>query len=917
MLLTLLVLLTIIGLILFVPVIRRLVVSNQVLKLFKKMLPQISQTEQEALDAGTVWWDGDLFSGKPDWNKLLAYPKPQFSEEEQAFLDGPVEQLCDMLDEWQITHELKDLPPEIWQFIKEQGFFGLIIPKQYGGYGFSALAHSQVVMKIGSRSGTAAVTVMVPNSLGPAELLLHYGTEEQKKYYLPRLAKGQEVPCFGLTSPDAGSDAGSIPDYAIVCKGEFEGKQDVLGMRVTWEKRYITLGPVATILGLAFKLYDPDHLLGQQEDLGITLALIPTNTPGLNIGRRHFPLNAAFQNGPNSGKDVFIPMEWIIGGQAGVGQGWKMLMNCLAAGRSISLPATSVGGAKLAARTCGAYSRVRVQFKTPIGYFEGIEEALARIGGYTYMMEAARTMTAGAVDLGEKPSVISAIVKYHLTERARQAVNDAMDIHGGKGICLGPRNYIGRSYQHIPVSITVEGANILTRNMIIFGQGAIRCHPYILQEVNAAHSSDQKHASETFDAALVGHVLFSMRNTVNCLAYGLFGKFMKKDIPENSAPEVSAYYQQLTRLSVNFAFLADIALVILGGSLKRKERLSARLGDILSMLYLCSATLKRFEEEGRQQADLPLLHWSMQDAIYQIQQAFDEFLDNFPGNKAFSWLLKRWIFPLGKPFSPPSDDIGHAISRLMMEPGEARDRLTRGIYVPTAEGEAMADLEEALKCAIECAPLEAKVRSAVKAGKITAQGKEQITQAYHLNVITVSEADALKKLHELRSRVIKVDDFSQDFTYEPVDLNLTKRTEQFEQPWQAPQSHQPEQPVPTEAVIAASAALMAESETIPDDSESEFSSLEAVEQTGDENMPSQETNETALESQPDESTAPSSPGVDKSPDEIPMEQAEAEIPANTTESDPIVESQDTGTKARRNKSGKKGKPSQSRNDQAE
>lgn len=782
MLLTLFILLAIIALILFVPVIRRLAVSNQILKLFRKMLPQISQTEQEALDAGTVWWDGDLFSGKPDWNKLLAYPKPQLSEAEQAFLDGPVEQLCDMLDEWKITHDLKDLPPEIWQFIKDNGFFGLIIPKQYGGYGFSALAHSQVVMKIGSRSGTAAVTVMVPNSLGPAELLLHYGTDEQKNHYLPRLAKGQEVPCFGLTAPDAGSDAGSIPDYGIVCKGEFNGRQDVLGMRVTWEKRYITLGPVATILGLAFKLYDPDQILGAQKDLGITLALIPTDTPGLNIGRRHYPLNGAFQNGPNSGRDVFIPMEWIIGGQDGVGQGWKMLMNCLAAGRSISLPATSTGGAKLAARTSGAYSRVRVQFKTPIGYFEGIEEALARIGGNSYMMEAARTMTAGAVDLGEKPSVISAIVKYHLTERGRQAINDAMDIHGGKAICLGPRNYIGRTYQQIPVSITVEGANILTRNMIIFGQGAIRCHPFILQEVNAAHDSDRKRASETFDAALVGHVLFSMRNTENCMIYGLFGRFIKSGIPAGSALEVAQYYQQLTRLSINFAFLADIALVILGGSLKRKERLSARLGDILSLLYLCSATLKRFEDDGRPQADLPLLHWSMQDAIYRIQQAFDEFLDNFPGNKVFVWLLKKWIFPLGKPFSLPSDDLGHAIARLMMEPGEARDRLTRGIYSPTSGDDPLADLENALKLAIEYAPLEAKVRAAMKSGQVTAQGKEQIVQAYHLNVITAEEADQLKTLHDLRSRVIKVDDFSPDLAYEAADSGAATQAAQPVQP---------------------------------------------------------------------------------------------------------------------------------------
>ncbi|MBA3755678.1 MAG: acyl-CoA dehydrogenase [Nitrosomonas sp.] len=757
------------GLILAVPAIRRLLVSNQILKIFRKMLPQISQTEQEALDAGTVWWEGELFSGKPDWKKLLAYPKPQLTAEEQAFLNGQVEQLCAMLDEWKITHELKDLPPDVWQFIKEKGFFGLIIPKQYGGYGFSALAHSEVVMKIGSRSGTAAVTVMVPNSLGPAELLLHYGTEKQKEYYLPRLAKGLEVPCFALTSPDAGSDAGAMPDFGVVCRGEYDGKQDVLGMRVTWEKRYITLGPIATLLGLAFKLYDPDRLLGGEENLGITLALIPTKTPGVNIGRRHYPLNAAFQNGPNSGKEVFIPMDWIIGGQEGVGQGWRMLMNCLAAGRAISLPATSVGAAKLAARTSGAYSRVRTQFKTPIGYFEGIEEALARIGGNTYMMDAARVMTAGAVDLGEKPSVASAIVKYHMTERGRQAVNDAMDIHGGKGICIGPRNYLGRTYQQIPVSITVEGANILTRNMIIFGQGAMRCHPYLLKEVNATHDNNPDRASRAFDEALVGHAKFTLRNTANSLIYALFGNYIKDIVPENSAPETAVYYRQLARFSASFACIADIGLMRLGGSLKRKERLSARLGDILSMLYLCSATLKRFEDDGRPHADLPLLHWSMQDAIYRMQQAFDEFLANFPAHIVWICLLRALVFPLGKRCKPPTDELAHEIAQLMMEPGVVRDRLTAGVYVPVAANEPMADLEQALQCVIECGAAEAELREAVKLRQVTARGDEKIAQALQLKVITAAEADLLNKLKDLRSRVIKVDDFPTDFGKETED----------------------------------------------------------------------------------------------------------------------------------------------------
>jgi acyl-CoA dehydrogenase len=755
-------LIILISVVLLVRPLRYIFVSSPLLKIYRKILPQISQTEQEALDAGTVWWDGELFSGKPDWNKLLAYPKPQLSTEEKNFLNGPVEQLCAMLDEWRITRELHDLPPSVWQFIKGNGFFGMIIPKQYGGHGFSALAHSEVVMKIASRSGTAAVTVMVPNSLGPAELLLHYGTEDQKNYYLPRLAKGLEVPCFALTGPDAGSDAGAIPDFGVVCRSEFDGKQDVLGMRVTWEKRYITLGPVATLLGLAFKLYDPDGLLGEEKDLGITLALIPTNTPGVSIGRRHFPLDAAFQNGPNTGKDVFVPIEWVIGGREGVGNGWRMLMNCLAVGRSISLPATSVGGVKLATRTSGAYSMVRVQFKVPIGRFEGVEEALARIGGNTYMMDAARIMTAGAVDLGEKPSVISAIVKYHLTERGRQVINDAMDIHGGKGICMGPNNYLGRAYQGIPIGITVEGANILTRSLIIFGQGAIRCHPYVLKEIRAANDNDPARALEEFDQALVGHIKFSFSNGFRSLLYGLTGASLVKT-PGNTSTEIAGYYQQLTRFSTAFSLVADVSMLILGGSLKRKEKLSARLGDVLSMLYLCSATLKRFEDDGRPVSDLPLLHWSIQDALYRMQVAFSGLFDNFP-IRILAWKLRLLVFPLGKTFSPPSDELGHEVVKVMTALGEARNRLTAGIYVPTSANEPLGILEMALQCAEACQEANSKVRAAVKAGQISAQGDENIAEALDQGVITITEAESLKKMKSLRRSVIMVDDFLPDFS---------------------------------------------------------------------------------------------------------------------------------------------------------
>ncbi|HEO66108.1 MAG TPA: acyl-CoA dehydrogenase, partial [Spirochaetes bacterium] len=496
----------IIALLFNIPILRRVLLMNPIRYFLKKSMPAISQTEKEALEAGTVWWDAELFSGKPDWNTLMAYPAPQLSAEEQAFMDGPVNEFCAMLSDWKINHEDYDLTPKAWQFLKDKGFFGMIIPKKYGGLEFSALGHSCVVMKIASRSTSGTVTVMVPNSLGPAELLLKYGTEEQKDHYLPRLAKGREIPCFALTGPEAGSDAGSMPDTGIICHSDFEGKKDVLGIRLNWDKRYITLGPVATVLGLAFKLYDPDHLLGDKEELGITLALIPTNTPGVSIGSRHVPLNQFFQVGPNWGKDVFIPMDWIIGGTDRVGQGWRMLMESLAAGRSISLPALSTGGGKMVCRATGAYSRIRKQFKIPIGRFEGIEEALARMAGNTYTMDAARSLTCVALDMGEKPSVISAIVKYNLTETLRQVMNDSMDVQGGSGICMGPGNLWASTYQGVPVSITVEGANILTRSLIIFGQGAIRCHPYALKEIQAIANPDSSVASKEFDATFFRHL---------------------------------------------------------------------------------------------------------------------------------------------------------------------------------------------------------------------------------------------------------------------------------------------------------------------------------------------------------------------------------------------------------------------------
>src|SRR5947207_1422935 len=621
---------------------RRLVFSDPILGVYRRILPDMSQTEKEAIDAGTVWWDADLFSGKPDWNKLLAIPAPKLSAEEQAFLDGPCEEVCAMTNDWEITHERYDLPPKVWQYIKDKGFLGMIIPKKYGGLGFSALAHSAVVMKLSTRSNALSISVMVPNSLGPAELLLHYGTDEQKNHYLPRLAKGLEIPCFALTSPEAGSDAASIPDYGIVCKGTWQGKE-VLGMRVTWDKRYITLGPVATLLGLAFRLYDPEHLIGDKEDYGITCALVPSNTPGVNIGRRHLPLNAVFQNGPNNGKDVFMPLDWIIGGQEYAGKGWMMLMGCLAAGRAISLPTSSVGRVKALTRFTGAYARVRSQFKTPIGKLEGVEEALGRIAAHCYMMDATRIMTAGAVDLGEKPAVLSAIAKYHMTERARLCVNDAMDIHGGKGICLGPNNWVGRGYQMTPIAITVEGANILTRTLIIFGQGAIRCHPYVLREMRAAKEMQGAEASREFDAAFTSHIGHVLSNGVRAWMHGITSSRLGHT-PRDGAAELAHYYRNVSRLSTAFAFLADISMLAMGGALKRKEKISGRLGDVLSMMYLVSATLKRYEDDGRIREDLPLVRWAVRDALHRAQQAIEGILSNFPV-KSLATFLRWTIFP--------------------------------------------------------------------------------------------------------------------------------------------------------------------------------------------------------------------------------------------------------------------------------
>jgi len=749
------------ALLLGVPAIRRQFISGPFLEQFRRMMPAMSDTEREALEAGSTWWEAELFSGRPDWNKLLDYPAPRLSAEEQAFIDGPVNQLCGMIDDWEITEQLHDLPEPVWDFLKQQRLFGMIIPKQYGGLEFSAYGHSSVVMKIASRSISAAVTTMVPNSLGPAQLLLHYGTEEQKQYYLPRLACGEEIPCFALTGPDAGSDAAAMPDKGVVCHQEFEGKQQ-LGIRLNWEKRYITLGPVATVLGLAFKLYDPDQLLGSNKELGITLALIPTDTPGIEIGSRHFPLNQAFMNGPNRGKDVFIPLDWIIGGQARIGQGWRMLMECLADGRSISLPALSCGGGKLASRATGAYAAVRKQFKTPIGKFEGVAEVLGRIAGNTYAMDAARGLTTLAVDSGEKPSVASAIVKYHLTERMRRVIDDAMDVHGGRGICMGPRNYLGRVYQAIPISITVEGANILTRSLIIFGQGAIRCHPYLLKEMQTA----QQREAGGFDQALFGHIKLLLSN----LARGVFhslsaGRFVKAPVDGEEA----VYYRKLTRMSAVFAVTSEAALLTLGGSLKRKESLSARLGDVLSHLYLASAALKRFADQGRQAGDRPLLEWAVRDSLYEAQRKLFEVYDNLPAR----WLgqaLKWTLFPYGASYRAPNDALLQRAANVILRWGSARDRLTEGLFVSEDDHESLAQLEVALEKASIAQAVLLHLRNAMRSGQLASGDPEHcLVEAVSAGVIDEREAAQVRAAVAARQRVIGVDEFPANYWNKETD----------------------------------------------------------------------------------------------------------------------------------------------------
>ncbi len=733
--------------------IRKKLLTKPLLKLYKSIMPEMSSTEKEAIEAGTTWWEADLFAGKPNWKKLHHYPTSRLTAEEQAFLDGPVEEVCKMLNQHQVSHQLADLPTEVWQYLKDHGFFAMIIKKKYGGLEYSAYAQSRVLQKLAGVSSELASTVGVPNSLGPGELLQHYGTQEQQEHYLPRLAKGLEVPCFALTSPEAGSDAGAIPDIGVVCKGQWQG-EEVLGMKLTWNKRYITLAPIATVLGLAFKLQDPEKLLGDKVELGITCALIPTDIPGVETGRRHFPLNCMFQNGPTRGKAVFVPLSFIIGGPKMAGQGWRMLVECLSVGRGITLPSNSAGGVKTVALATGAYARIRRQFKLPIGKLEGIEEPMARIGGNAYLMDAVTSLTTTAIDMGEKPSVISAIVKYHLTDRMQKCIIDAMDIHGGKGVCLGESNYLGRGYQAAPIAITVEGANILTRSMIIYGQGAIRCHPYVLAEIEAAFNPDSNKALNDFDSALFGHIGFSISNFVRSFWLGLTSSYFSTSPYKDKTQH---YYQHMNRFSANLALLSDLAMATLGGELKRKERISARLGDLLSQLYLASATLKRYQDEGRQTEDLALVQWAVEDALYKLQDSLDALLNNFP--MGLGKLLRVVIFPFGRPVKRPSDQLDHQVAKIMQTPCASRDRLGKGQFWTATIHNNVGIQEQTFKDILACEPLHNKICKAsgkrlpfMWLDKLAAEGKA-------LGILSEDEIALLERAEIGRMKSINVDDF--------------------------------------------------------------------------------------------------------------------------------------------------------------
>ncbi len=753
-----------IALIFNLPPLRRILVSSFLMKVMAPIMPKISETERIALEAGVVWIEKDLFSGKPDFQKILKEPYPELTPEEKNFLNGPVERLCAATDDWKVF-QTRELPPEAWEIMKKEKFLGMIIPKEYGGLGFSALAHSEVIMKLASRSVPLCVTVMVPNSLGPAELLIHYGTDAQKKRLLPKLAAGEEIPCFALTEPQAGSDAGAIEASGVLFKGE-DGK---LSIRLNWNKRWITLAAISTTLGLAFKLFDPENLLGKGKDLGITCALIPSNTKGVVIGRRHDPLGVPFYNCPTQGHDVVVSAEdCIVGGVNGAGKGWTMLMECLAAGRGISLPAQSTGSAKLTARAASAHASIRKQFGVPIGQFEGIEEPLGRIGAFNYILESSRKFTCGALDQGIKPPVITAIAKYNSTELGRKVINDGMDIIGGQAISRGPRNLIANSYIGIPIGITVEGANIMTRTLIIFGQGALRAHPFAFKEVASIEKKDLK----GFDKAFWGHIGHVVRNKTRAILLSLSRGYLASS-PVSG--ETAKYYRRLSWASATFAIMADIAMGALGGTLKFREKITGRFADILSWMYLGTATLRRFEAEGRKKEDLPFVHYSLQYALSKIQTAFDGIFKNI-GVPGLGWLFSgpvRWWSKLNSLTPDISDALSHEISKLIQMDSAQRDRMTDGIYYPTADGEALKRIDTAFKVIKASDETEKKLRHAVKAKKLPKlKGAKLVEEALKQGVISEVEVATLKRANELRFDATTVDDFSQEeyvnYEVEPI-----------------------------------------------------------------------------------------------------------------------------------------------------
>ncbi len=735
---------------------RQKYVTGPAYKKIRDVLPTVSDTEQQALDAGTIGFDAEIFSGNPDWDKLRAVPPIILSQEEDAFLNGPVNELCAMIDDWQVRHVRNDIPEEIWDFVKRHGFLGMLISKEHGGLGFSAQAQSLILGKISSRSADVATIVMVPNSLGPGELIEKYGTDAQKDYYLPRLAKGDEVPCFGLTGPTSGSDAATMRDIGVVERGTFEGKE-VLGIRLSWEKRYITLGPKATVLGLAFQLFDPSNLLGKGDELGITVAIIPTRHPGVEIGRRHLPCGAAFPNGPNWGKDVFIPMDWVIGGQEMAGEGWRMLMECLSAGRSISLPSSATAGAKAMVRFSTAYGRVLNHFGLPVSKMEGLEEPLARMVETAYVTEAARAATAAMVSRGERPSVISALMKYQMTERLRQSVNDAMDLHGGRGICDGPSNYLQSAYQMVPVGITVEGANILTRSLITFAQGVVRSHPYLYDEIRSVQASDPEDGLQAFDKAFTGHVGFIVSNVFGAFFHNItWGVFAHVPARDGGLPH---YYKQLSRSSRNFALIADMTVSLLGGRMKVKQKLTGRLSDALSELYIGGCVLKRFEDDGRQADDKPILEMAMQNVLFRCQEALSGTIDNFP-IVPVRVLLRVLVFPFGKPYRPARDDLAQKAVRAVAIPGAARDRLTRYMFVSDNPDDPTGLLEITFLKAVAAEEVEKKLDRAVRKGLVQRyHGVDWFAEAVAKKVLTEEEAAQLRELEDLTGRVIAVDHF--------------------------------------------------------------------------------------------------------------------------------------------------------------